>query len=68
MIAELNKYLGDQVEIIYIDRYKRFSKRLVHLRSIKGDFVHAYCFKKCSLRIFKIEQILAITIQRKRTG
>jgi hypothetical protein len=68
MLAELKKYMGYQVEIIYIDRYNKLSHRFVYLRSIKGDFVQAYCFQKNAPRMFKIEHILAISKERKRTG
>ncbi|TDG00165.1 WYL domain-containing protein [Paenibacillus piri] len=60
MSDALQKYMGCTVEIIYMDRCGKFSKRLVRLRSLRCDHVAAYCYERKAPRLFKISCILAI--------
>jgi predicted DNA-binding transcriptional regulator YafY len=65
MITELKKYMGYQVEIIYIDRYNKLSHRLIQLHLLKGNFIKAYCFQQRALRTFRVENILSMSVKRK---
>jgi hypothetical protein len=60
MGISLQKHIGCMVEIIYVDRYGKFSKRLIKLRSLTNEHAVAYCYERKASRIFKISCILAI--------
>lgn len=67
----LQKYIGQIVEIIYVDKHNQISQRLIEVRSVQGDRVKAYCLKQRVLRVFKLTNILAvwpITISRTKSG
>ncbi|MFJ9497771.1 WYL domain-containing protein [Brevibacillus centrosporus] len=62
MLRELKRYLAaDQlVDVIYLDRQGETSKRTLHLQSIEGGSIKAYCLSRRAPRVFKIDNILAI--------
>lgn len=58
----LNKYLscGQIVEVIYLDRHGKTSKRRLKLHSIVNDRLKAYCYSRQAYRVFAIDNILAV--------
>ena len=64
----IDKYVGQIVEIIYLDRNGHISQRKIEVWSIKDSSVKAYCLENRAPRIFMIENILAIIPTRKRVG
>lgn len=60
MLKELRKYVGRRVEIIYLDKKNRFTKREIEIRQVEGDYVKAYCFANKAPRLFHGERILAV--------
>lgn len=62
MIIQLRKYLTlDQpIEMIYLDRYGKTSKRTVRFLELKADRIKAYCFCRRAPRVFSLENILAV--------
>lgn len=63
MVRELNKYLisGQLVEIIYLDRHGKTSKRRLKLHSIVNDQLKSYCYTRRAFRVFTIDNILAVS-------
>jgi predicted DNA-binding transcriptional regulator YafY len=61
MIGYLQRYMnsGQLVEIIYLDRHGRTSKRTVRIHEISRGRVKAYCFARRAFRIFSVDNILA---------
>jgi len=53
------------VEIIYIDKENKFSKRRILVKAINEKFIRAYCLTRKQARIFKINTILAVDVIRK---
>lgn len=54
------KYMGRTVEIIYLDRRGRFSRRRIRVAAVRGDVVRAYDLDRRAPRVFRIENILAV--------
>ena len=48
------------IDIIYMAKDRKFTKRRVKVIKIVGDTVQAYCFTRHAKRTFKFENILAI--------
>ena len=62
MLRELRRYMstGQNVEIIYLDRNGKTSKRTLKLYAVDEQSVKAYCMSRCAPRVFKVESILAV--------
>ena len=48
------------IDIIYMAKDRKFTKRRIKVIKIVGDTVQAYCFTRHANRTFKFENILAI--------
>ncbi|WP_144933248.1 hypothetical protein [Paenibacillus sp. 32O-W] len=57
---DIRKYVGQTIEMIYLDRHSRFTKRRVKIKSVDGQIVRAYCLEQQGPRVFRQENILAI--------
>lgn len=65
----MDKYIGQNLEIIYQDRKGKITQRKIHVQSIKDGSLRALCLEQHSPRIFKVENILAYSpIGMKRHG
>ncbi|MBE9915760.1 hypothetical protein G8C92_17225 [Paenibacillus donghaensis] len=53
------KYVGQIVEIIYLDRMGKITQRRVEVKAIRDGMMKAKCLKSGSPRIFRTENILA---------
>ncbi|NHN34797.1 hypothetical protein [Paenibacillus agricola] len=62
---QLSRYVGQQVEIVYIDKPNVITQRFIEIHSIKNNFLCAYCFTKKRLRVFSLQNILAISLAKK---
>lgn len=60
MHKQLQRYINQQIDLIYIDRLGKTSKRTVLLKEIKGDRIKVYCLSKRAPRVFLNENILAV--------
>lgn len=62
MLRDMQRHLAANrlVEIIYLDRHGRTTKRTVRLREISNGRVKAYCFALRAFRVFAVENILAV--------
>ncbi|WP_126428771.1 WYL domain-containing protein [Brevibacillus marinus] len=70
MQRELRKYLasGQLVDMIYLDRRGRMSKRRVRLHAITDGQVKAYCFARRAYRVFALANILAVQPVARRSA
>ncbi|MEK3915187.1 hypothetical protein [Paenibacillus sp. FSL H7-0331] len=57
---EMQRYIGQRVEIMYMNKQGAITQRFIEVRSIKNNYVCAYCFTQKGLRVFKQDNILAI--------
>jgi predicted DNA-binding transcriptional regulator YafY len=64
----IEKYIGQIVEIIYLDRKGILTQRKIEVRAIKGSRVKAFCLEQRAPRIFRIENILAVMPPRNQFG
>lgn len=55
----MEKYIGQMVEIIYMDRAGKITQRRIEVHAVRGGLVRATCLKTKSPRAFRIDQILA---------
>lgn len=56
---KFEKYIGKIIEIIYLDRHHKITKREVVVRSVTDDTVYATCLTAKAWRPFKIKGILS---------
>lgn len=56
------RYIGRSVEMIYLDRKNRYSKRVITVHRIRGNLVFGYDHTKRAFRTFRKDQILALMI------
>jgi len=59
------KYIGKDIEIIYLDRHERITKRFIEVRGVKEGMIKAYCLEAKGPRIFRIENIMAVGAVRR---
>lgn len=50
----------EKVEIIYQSQCGRFSQRIIKVLAVSEQTITAYCYLRRKLRVFNIENILAI--------
>lgn len=55
----LSKYVGEIVEIVYMDRSNQLTQRRIEIKHIRNGLVYADCLRTGSPRTFREDQILA---------
>ncbi|MBO9608479.1 MAG: hypothetical protein J7639_21175 [Paenibacillaceae bacterium] len=65
-MTDWSRYVGNIVEVIYMDRQGRMTQRTVRIQSVKDDVLAVYCLERRAPRLLRAEQILAV--QRTRSG
>ncbi|WP_068785362.1 hypothetical protein [Paenibacillus phocaensis] len=55
----VEKYIGQTVEIIYVDRAGKITQRRIEVHDVRGGLVRATCLASRAPRAFRIENILA---------
>jgi hypothetical protein len=60
MFLKLEKYIGQTIEMIYLDKSGQLSQRRIRIRAIRGGFVLAMCLQSGAPRTFRIDGILAL--------
>ncbi|PYI54315.1 hypothetical protein [Paenibacillus flagellatus] len=69
MVANMGRYAGRTVEIVYIDRHDRITQRTVVVLGVGDGEVQAFCLRKREPRRFKLDRILAVSVPGgRRTG
>ncbi len=67
MLIRLENYVGQTLDIIYLDQAARITRRRVKLWAVDPGTVHAYCFYRRAPRRFKRANILsAMAAKRER--
>ncbi|KKO52311.1 hypothetical protein [Paenibacillus sp. DMB20] len=56
----VDKYIGDIIEIIYIDGKGNITQRKIEVIGVKDGRVRARCLQSGAPRVFRIENILAM--------
>ncbi|GIP22673.1 hypothetical protein [Paenibacillus sp. J22TS3] len=56
----VRKYVGEQVEIIYIDRAGSITQRHIEVHGIRCGLVRAKCLRSGQPRAFRVDRILAV--------
>lgn len=54
------KYVGRTVEIIYMDRTGRFTKRRILLHAVRDGRIKAFCLDSGAPRTFRTDGIMAV--------
>ncbi|RSK28373.1 hypothetical protein EJF36_16710 [Bacillus sp. HMF5848] len=65
MLVLFEKHIGQQLDIIYMDRLNRLSQRTITIREIKNERLYAYCYTKRAPRIFALKNVLAATVRKR---
>ncbi|GAB6990102.1 hypothetical protein [Paenibacillus pini] len=53
------KYIGQILEIVYMDRKGRITQRRIEVKAIRGQIVRAKCLLTGAPRVFRLDSILA---------
>ncbi len=53
------KYIGEVVEIVYMDKNGHLSQRRIEIHGIRGELVYATCLTSGERRTFRQDRILA---------
>ncbi|WP_438350440.1 hypothetical protein ACP8HI_07235 [Paenibacillus sp. FA6] len=53
------KYIGQVVEIIYMDQSGKITQRRIQVNAIRNGLIKATCFKTGSPRTFSLNNVLA---------
>lgn len=64
----IEKYIGRAVQIIYNDRNRNISIRIIQVRSVRNGRVKAYCLTANAPRIFNIENIVDVELVKQHAG
>jgi predicted DNA-binding transcriptional regulator YafY len=54
------------IEIIYLSKDGSISQRIIRLKEINQDHIHAYCYLRKSYRNFTFSNILSLSPVKKR--
>jgi predicted DNA-binding transcriptional regulator YafY len=71
ILRDLHRFFlaGELVEIIYVDRRGRVTKRALRILAIKDERLKAYCFVRRAPRVFNMANILAVSpVTRRAVG
>lgn len=58
----MQKYIGNVIEIIYIDRKGRITQRKIEVLAVKDGRVRAKCLQSGAPRVFLEDNILSMKI------
>jgi len=65
------KYVGEVVEIVYMDKDGKLSQRRIEVHGIRGELVYSTCLTSGERRTFRKDRILACKpspFRRRETG
>lgn len=58
------KSIGCVVDVIYMSKKGRFTKRRIRIISVRNGYVRAFCISSGAQRVFLIENMLAAELVR----
>lgn len=53
------KYIGEVVEIVYMDKNGQLSQRRIEVHGVRGELVYSTCLASGARRTFRQDRILA---------
>jgi predicted DNA-binding transcriptional regulator YafY len=53
------KYIGQVIEIVYMDQSGKITQRRIEVNSIRNGLIRATCLKTGSPRTFRLDNVLA---------
>ncbi|RLL47727.1 WYL domain-containing protein [Oceanobacillus piezotolerans] len=70
LITDLSRAIKNQkkIEIIYIASNKQITKRTIRAIKLQEQYLLAYCYSKRSIRLFKLNNILAVQPLKMHVG
>ena len=60
MRRTFERYVGQTIDIIYLDRHNKLSQRRIRVLSVDVQCMTAYCFIRKAPRLFTNENVLAV--------
>lgn len=60
MRDELQRFVGETVDIIYLDRNQKLTKRRIRVLSVDRMNMTAYCYQRKAPRLFRKNNVLAV--------
>lgn len=64
----IEKYVDQTVQIIYNDRKRNISIRIIQVLSVRNGKVRAFCLTANGPRIFNIENIVDVELVKQNVG
>ncbi|WP_085991548.1 hypothetical protein [Oceanobacillus senegalensis] len=61
-------YKKEKIDIIYLSKSNELTKRTIRVIQFNEDRILAYCYLKERLRLFSVENILAVELTRNHYG
>jgi len=55
----MEKYIGNVIEIIYIDRDGKITQRKIKLQGIRNKLIRATCLNTNQTRVFRMDNVLS---------
>ena len=55
----MRKYIGDVIELIYLDRKGKITQRKIRLQGIRNDLIRATCLNTNQPRVFRMSNVLS---------
>ncbi|MDR6779272.1 putative DNA-binding transcriptional regulator YafY [Paenibacillus peoriae] len=56
----LEKYVGQIVEIVYLDRKGKLSHRRIEVHRVQNGLIRATCLQTGQPRVFRLDHVLAL--------
>ena len=60
MRRAFERYVGQTIDIIYLDRHNKLSQRRIRVLSVDSECMTAYCYVRKAPRLFRNENVLAV--------
>jgi hypothetical protein len=64
----VHKYIGHTVDIIYMDKRQRITKRRIVIHAIRAGKIRAFCLTAGAPRTFDMANLLAVQPVRHHAG
>lgn len=55
----MKKYIGEIIELIYVDRNGKITQRKIRLQGIRNDLIRATCLNTNQPRVFRMDNVLS---------
>ncbi|PAD73655.1 hypothetical protein [Paenibacillus campinasensis] len=55
----MKKYIGEVIELIYVDRKDTITQRKIRLQGIRNNLIRATCLNTNQPRVFRMDNVLS---------